>query len=249
MARPDVVAYLRENLKKFPEDVLRRQLASDGVDEKEFKEALLEIKKPPRTKIKAKASGALGRALMAAGLSSVIAAVLVAVFQKPPTPKPTIESSAAGGQSGFVGHYGYVVRLPEGYAAVQSFKDQAKTVEVVHFCRSGTDPTSFLDEGLFGQLGIVRLETRPLPVSDDLEGLEKLTNLITGRAQQRGEKFTVKTLQVSNLRGVQITYEAPFSRVEAFLLGHEALYAFMAGQDDETFRGIVQSLRDARSEI
>lgn len=248
MARPDIVAYLRENLKKFPEDVLRQQLASDGVDEKEFKEALLEIRKTPKTQLKAKASGALGRALMAAGLSSVLGAVLVAVFQKPAAKaKPALE--AAPGQSGFVGHYGYVVRLPEGYAAVQTFKDQSKSVELVHFAKAGTDPTNFLDEGLFGQLGIVRLETRPSPVPEGLDGLERLTSLVTGRAQQRGEKYTVKNLQVSNLRGLQITYEAPFSRVEAFLLGRDVLYAFMAGQDDDTFRAIVQSLRDARSEI
>ena len=151
-------------------------------------------------------------------------------------------------EAGFVGKYGYVVRLPEGYSAVQSFKDNTKTIEVVHFCRLGTDPTNFLNEGLFGQLGIVRLTVQPSPVSNDLHGLENLSSIIMSRAQARGEKFTVKNLQVSSLRGLQLIFDVPFPRVEAYILGHDVLYSFTAGQDDEYFRLLLQSLRDARSE-
>jgi hypothetical protein len=248
MVRPEVLRYLRDNLKKFPTDALRHQLALDGVSDQEFDAAVKELRKTQPTKIKARASGALGRALMFLGALGVVGAAALAVFQKPKVPSAEGPRSAPI-EAGFVGHAGYVIKLPSGYAAVPRFKDESKTVELVHFCKAGTDPTNFLDEGLFGQLGIVRLEARPSPVPTDLSGLERLTSLITGQAQQRGEKFTVKSLHISTLRGVQLTYEVPFPRVEAYILGQQILYIFTAGQDDETYRSLVQSLRDARSEI
>lgn len=249
MPRAEIVGYLRENLKEFPEDALRQQLALDGVTDEEFDAALKEIKQPQSTKIKARASGALGRLLMFVGLGSVIGAVALAIFQKPHGAGDAAGSRAAPFEAGFVGRSGYVVRLPDGYTAVQSSKDAAKMIDLVHFCKIGTDPTLFLDEGLFGQLGIVRLEVRQSPVPNDLHGLERLAEMITSRALQRGETFTMKNLKISSLRGLQLTYDVPFPRVEAYILGREVLYSFTAGQDDETYRSLVQSLRDSRSEI
>jgi hypothetical protein len=248
MARPEVLRYLRDNLKKFPTDDLRRQLAFDGVTDKEFDEAVKELRATQPTKVKARASGALGRFLMLLGAMGVVGAAALAIFQKPKTQGAEGPRSAPV-ESGFVGHAGYVVKLPSGYVAMQRFKDQEKTIELVHFCKAGTDPTNFLDEGLFGQLGIVRMEARPSPVPTDLTGLERLTSLVTSQAQQRGEKFTVKNLQISTLRGVQLTFDVPYPRVEAYILGEQMLYLFTAGQEDETYRSLVQSLRDARSEI
>lgn len=252
MPRPEVVAYLKENLKKFPADELRGQLSREGVTDAEFDASLKEALKPvpEHTKVKARASGMLARVLMLGGTVAILAAAALAVFQRPPAAPATAGAAAAGvSESGFVGQAGYVIKLPPGYSAVQAFKDERRTIEVVHFCRSETDPTNFLDEGLFGQLGIVRLTVSPSPIPDDLHGLENLSNMVQGRAQQRGEKFTVKNLQISTLRGIQIIYEQPFPRVEAYILGRSTLYAFTAGQDDETYRGLLQSLRDSRSEI
>jgi hypothetical protein len=258
MVRADVVDYLRENLKKFPVEDLRSQLVAEGVSPQDFETALKEAQKAPAgapTKVKAKASGVMARLLLFAGMAAILAAAGLAVFQKPAAaPETAAAVAAAGGvtstEAGFVGHSGYVIKLPTGYTAVQSFKDpDRKTTEVVHFCRSETDPTAFLDEGLFGQLGIVRLVVSPSPIRDDLNGLENLTTMLQNRALSRGEKFAVKTLQVSNLRGVQIVYEQPFPRVEAYLLGRSMMYSFTGGQDDETYRGLLQSLRDSRSEI
>jgi hypothetical protein len=260
-ARAEVVEYLKGNLKKFPADALRAQLAKEGVTDAEFDAALREALKPPPaepTKVRARASGILARVLMFAGLGAIVAAAALAIFQKPaagPGGDTAAASAAAtttqagSGESGFVGHSGYVIKLPPGYAAVQRFKDERKTVEVVHFCKADTDPTNFLDEGLFGQLGIVRLRVEPSPIPDDLHGLENLTALVQQRAAARGEKFALKNLQISTMRGVQLTYEAPFPRVESFLLGRNMLYSFTAGEDDDIYRSLLESLRDSRSEM
>jgi hypothetical protein len=263
MLRADVVNYLKEHLKDYPADDLRQQLAAEGITEFEFDTALKEALRPvpeQPTKVRARASGILARVLMFGGTGAILAAAALAVFQKPAASpggdtaaavaaSTTTVAGAASGESGFVGKSGYVIKLPPGYSAVQNYKDDKKTIEVVHFCKSDTDPTNFLDEGLFGQLGIVRLTVSPSPVSDDLHGLDNLSSLVQNRALQRGEKFTAKNLQISTLRGVQLIFEAPFPRVEAYILGHTVLYSFTAGQDDETYRGLIQSLRDSRSEI
>lgn len=257
--RAEVVEYLKGNLKKFPVDALRAQLAQEGVTDAEFDAALREAMKPPPadpTKVRARASGILARVLMFAGLGAIVAAAALAIFQKPAgAPGDAAGSSSAAsaaqasGESGFVGHSGYVIKLPPGYAAVQRFKDERKTIEVVHFCKADTDPTNFLDEGLFGQLGIVKLRVEPSPIPDDLHGLENLTNLVQQRAAAHGEKFALKNLQISTMRGVQLTYEAPFPRVESFLLGRNMLYSFTAGRDDDIYRSLLESLRDSRSEM
>ena len=248
MLREDVVAYLRAHYKKFPEEQLRHQLANDGVTDAEFDLAMAEVKKPAPapTAVKANRSLKLARALMILGGITVVFAGVMAIAQRPR--QKADDPSLTTGDSGFIGHFGYVVRLPPGYQAVQS-RDERKNLEVVYFCKAGTDPTTFLDEGLFGQLGIVRLEVQPSPVPNDLHGLENLTKFVTGRAASRGEKHTLKNLQFSTLRGIQLNYDVPFPRVEAFILGREVMYTFTAGQDDETYRGLLQSLRDSRSEI
>lgn len=258
MARSDVVAYLRDNLKKFPEDVLRHQLEGEGVEPAEFDEALAAVRgkgngaKQPKEKMPGRKK--LARLLLASGLLILGGAVTMALLQKHKRGAAAgADASASAPPSaaidqGFVGASGYVVRLPDGYTAVQSFLDERKTVERVHFCKLGTDPTNFIDTGLFGELGIVRLTVQPSPIPDDLNGIDRLTSLVTAQANGRGEKFTLKNIQISSMRGVQLTYDAPFPRVEAYILGHSMIYQFLAGQEDEIYRTLLQSLRDARSE-
>ena len=262
MLRGDVVDYLKSHIKQFPVEDLRKQLSTEGVSEAEFDAALKETLRPLpagslpsySTKVKARASGVMAKFFMMAGAGAIIMAAIMAVVQKPasvPAKDGTATAAmpAVTAEGGFIGHHGYVVKLPTGYTAVQNFKDERKNLEVVHFCRQDTDATNFLNEGLFGQMGIVRLEVSPSPVADDLQSLDRLTQIITGRATARGEKFTVKNLQISSMRGIQLTYDVPSPRVEAFILGRSMLYAFTAGQDDETYRALIQSLRDARSEM
>lgn len=196
-----------------------------------------------------KPQGGAGRVFIIVGVSAVALAALFSLKTKPAAPPaPQSRAQNAAGESGFVGHYGYVVRLPAEYKAVQGFKDERKTLEVVHFCKMGTDPTNFLNEGLYGQLGIVRLEVQPSAYAGSLQGLDALTRLLAYRSQQRGEKYTLKNLQFSSLRGIQFTYDVPFPRVEAYILGDKVLYSFLAGQEDEAYRDILLSLRDSHSE-
>ncbi len=246
-AKPEVVSYLRQHLKQFTLAQLRAQLAQEGVSDMEFDEALKEAKTAPPPP---KKSGIAAKIFLAGGLAAVIIAALVSLSHKPedepaaPPPAP----AAAPSESGFVGHYGYVVRLPKEYTAVQNFVDEKKTVELVYFCKAGTDPTQFLNEGLYGQLGIVRLRVEPLEFSSDLDGLADLTHVVTSRAAARGEKYTLKNISISSMRGIQLNYDMPDARVEAFILGDKVLYIFMAGEEDQTYHDILNSLRDANSE-
>jgi hypothetical protein len=237
MVQPEIIAYLRANLKKHPIDQLREQLASEGVSELDFNEAL----KAAMQKKNA------ARLFLAAGLAVLGAAAGLMLMS--PDPETTLpEMPKAPEESAFVGHSGYVIRLPRDYMAVASFKDAKKTWEVVHFCKIGTDPTNFLNEGLFAQLGIVRLDVEPNTLAGNLNDVEMLSRIVTRRLQARGDKFVIKNLQVSSLRGIQITTELPNPGVEAFILGQRFLYRFTAGQVDEIYLEIVNSLRDPQSE-
>lgn len=249
-AKPEIVAYLQENLKKFSVEQLRGQLAQEGVSAFEFDEALRIAKEKPAPSAPKKASPA-GKIFLAGGLAAVVIAALVSLDRKPEeevvgTPRPAAPSL----ESAFIdtGRYGYVVRLPKDYVAVENFQDDAKSIELVYFCKGGTDPTQFLNEGLYGQLGIVRLRVEPSPFPNDLNGLNALSRAVTARANGRGEKFTIKNISVSSMRGIQLRYDLPFARVESFILGDKTLYSFMAGDEDEIYKDIVYSLRDANSE-
>ncbi|MBI3551161.1 MAG: hypothetical protein HY077_01475 [Elusimicrobia bacterium] len=245
-AKPEVVAYLLENLKKFSANQLREQLAQEGISQKEFDEAFSAAQQAALAAPARKPSPA-GKIFLAGAGAAVIIAALVSLSHKPaeePPPPPPATSA----ESAYVGHYDYVVRLPKDYVAVQKFKDDRKTIEQVYFCKAGTDPTQFLNEGLYGQLGIVRLQAEPSEFANDLNGLAALTRAASSRAASRGEKFSVKNIQISSLRGIQVNYEMPNARVECFILGDKVLYSFLAGEDDDTFRDILNSLRDANSE-
>lgn len=254
--RDDVIAYLRENLKRFPIDQLRAQLSADGVSDYEIDEALRIVLRAPTA-----ASGinkaapknkAPARLLIAGGVVIVgIVAVLVATGSRTPSAppaEPTAAPTASAVEGGFVGRGGWVIGLPKDYSAIQGQADPKRSAEVVHFARGGTDPTNFLHEGLFGQLGIVRLEVRPSPLAGTLSGPDSLSATISGRLAANGDKFTVKPLQVGSLRGVQFTIEPPNAGVEGYLLGRQLMYRFTAGQEDEIYRELVNSLRDPHSE-
>lgn len=245
-AKPEVVAYLAQHLKKFTVEQLREQLAQEGISPDEFDEALKEAKKAAQRR----KSNMAVKVFLAGGVAAGAVAALVSLNQKPAeqTPAPAPPPIVSPEESGYVGHYGYVVRLPKDYVAQQSFKDDQKTVELVYFCKAGTNPTQFLNEGLYGQLGIVRLQANPSEFPNDLDGLAALTRTVSSRAASRGEKFSIKNIQISSMRGIEVTYELPNARVEAFILGDKVLYYFMTGQDDQTFQDILNSLRDANSE-
>lgn len=250
MVKPEIVAYLQAHVKNHPIDALRQQLASEGVSaidfEDSFKAAMRAAVAPPSPSHPSHASLVL-LILGAIAAAAMLAALSLRRDASPPSSSGTVVS--ATGAAAYVGKGGYVVGLPGGYEAVSSFEDAQKTKELVYFCKKGTDPTNFLHEGLFGQMGIVRLQTQPNPFSGSLTGLDQLVRSLNAQHAAAGEKFSLKNIQVSSLRGVQVTVELPIPSVEAYLLGEKVLYRFFAGQDDEIYRGILDSLRDPRSEI
>ena len=255
MLRPEVVQYLRDNLSKHPVEALRRQLHEEGVSDVDFEHCLADAlrgPKPAPTSKKKKPSGKAARLALLGGLALIVGAGLFALSRKssnPTLPAPPPESAAAGsGESGFVGSNGWVVRLPKDYSGFSEFHDSSKTDEIVHFAKRGTDPTNFLDEGLYGQLGIVRLEVAPSQFPANMTGAASLANAVRNKTAAHGEKCVMKTIQIGTLPGVQVNVQAPFPRVEAYILGRNDLYFFYGGQEDDVWRDIVLSLRDAHSE-
>ncbi|MDE2491741.1 MAG: hypothetical protein KGM24_12915 [Elusimicrobia bacterium] len=256
MIRPDVVEYLRENLPKFPIDALRRQLYEEGVSDIDFEACLEEAQRVPTAAEKKKTAAAKApaasnkKAKLLAGLGAALigGVLLYALSQNEPASAPKKAAPAPTGVSSYVSPRGWVVRLPQNYVAVAAYKDDAKTVEVVHFCPRGTDPTNFLDPGLFGPLEIVRVEVERSPFPSNPTGLSEMAQTVEQRATARGEKYAMKMIHIATLPGVQLNILAPFPRVEAYVLGQRDLYFFYGGQEDDVWRGIVQSLRDAHSE-
>lgn len=251
MIRAEVVDYLRTNLPQFPLEELRQQLLKEGVSSEDFEQCLKEAQRPPQAPpapSKAERARKAAKLLLAFGLLMILA-VGVFVFQKPAkSPGVGAAAGSSGAESGFVGANGWVVRLPKDYVGMSEFKDSTKAVEIIHFSKRGTDPTNFLNDGLFGQLGIVRLTVSPSQFPANPTGTASLSGVVSGRTSARGEKFEIKNIQIGTLSGVQVNIQSPFPRVEAYILGRRDLYFFYAGQEDEVWRDIVLSLRDARSE-
>jgi hypothetical protein len=250
MVSPEVVSYLQENLPKFPIEELRRQLFAEGVSDLDFQDCLAAALRAPRTEKKKLALPAGNRSAQLFLILGVLVFVGVALFALSQKSAPAEDPNAAtaGGESGFVGPSQWVVRLPQGYVGATGFKDSGKKHEVVHFCPKGTDPTNFLNEGLYGQLGIVRLEVFPSPFPDNPTGVSTMAQRVQSRLTGQGEKFSLKNVQVGTLPGIQVNVLAPFPRVEAYVLGKSSLYYFYAGQEDTVWRDILLSLRDAHSE-
>lgn len=250
MVMPEVVAYLQENLPKYPVEELRRQLYAEGVSDIDFQDCLAAALRAPRTETKRRSSAVpnnkAAKVFLALGVLVIMGVGLFALSRKSePPPDP---AASATGESGFVGPSQWVVRLPQGYVGMTSFKDQHKKHEVVHFCPAGTEPTNLLNEGLYGQLGIVRVEVFPSPFPDNPTGVSTMAQRVQQRLTAQGEKFAIKNIQVGTLPGIQVNVLSPFPRVEGYVLGKNVLYYFYAGQEDAVWRDIVLSLRDARSE-
>jgi hypothetical protein len=251
MVKPEVVAYLQANLKKHPIDELRRQLSQEGVGDVDFDDSLkAAMRAPPTLAPGREAPSRASVVFLVAGVTIVGAlAAFLTLQREPPRPTPTSTTVVSStGESAFVGNTNYIIRLPKNYEAQAAFKDEKKTIEIVHFCRTGTDPTNFVHEALFGQLGIVRLDVQPNPWAGDIMGPERLLRTVGSERTARGDKFTVKNIQVSSLRGVQVQTELPEASVEAYILGEAVMYHFYAGQEDGVYRDIVNSLRDPHAE-
>ncbi len=243
MAKPELVAYLQTNMKKYPVDALRKQLAADGVSTADFDAALQEALRTPLPRRLAPKKHLAGAIFLIGGVIIVLVFALISLSRQPP-PGAELEPKQRLMEGAFVGEAGYIVKLPEGYAAIAGTKGGLGKIEIVHFAKKETDPTNFVNEGLYGQLGIVRLEVRRHRLAGTFDGMERLTAMIEAQAIRREEKYAKKSLQISVLRGVEFTFEVPFPRIETYILGEQHLYLFTAGQVDEIYKEIVYSLRD-----
>jgi hypothetical protein len=258
MVRTEIVDYLRQNLGAFSEEDLRRQLREEGVSDADFEDSLVVVRLNPKpTALRAAPKNPekdrRRTMMLAAVLGSVLLLALGVLMLMTPSKPASAAADAASagdaastGETGFIGHAGWVVRLPQNYAAVRQFNDAAKTDEVVHFCPRGTDQTNFIDEELFGQLGIVRVEVAHSDFPANPTGVAQLSRRVAEKL--RSAKYTSKPLQIGNLSGVQANVQTPFPHVEAYLIGQSDVYFFFAGQEDDVWRAIVLSLRDAHSE-
>lgn len=252
MLRPDVVEYLKENLKSYPVEVLRKQLGDEGVSDQDFTDSLAVALRAPTTVSKtlpAKRKTSLAAiAFLCVGVAIILSIGFYALSQKPKLSHSEGNTENPSGESGFIGHAGWIVRLPKDYVGVSDFRDAGKQHQIVYFCKKGTDPTNFVNEGLFGQLGIVKLEVLPTQFPNNPTGIANLSRMAAGKYKNAGEKFTMKNMQVATLPGVSVTVLSPFPRAEAFVLGQDHMYFFSAGQEDDVWRDIVLSLRDAHTE-
>ncbi len=252
MMRAEVVDYLRVNLPKHSVSELRLQLEEEGVSETDFEDSLAEALRGPKAKPPSKRrppTSAAAKLLIMCGLALIVGVAVYALARRLAPPPPAAPAGAAvPAESGFVGPEGWVVRLPKGYAGVSDFEDEAKSIRAVYFCPRGTDPTNFIDKGLYGEIGIVRLEVVPSEFPANLTGAADLSAAVARKTRERGETFVMKNIQIGTLPGVQIDVQTPYPRVEAYVLGRRSVYFFYGGQDDEVWRAIVLSLRDAQSE-
>ena len=253
MVRPEVVEYLRQNLPKHRAAALRRQLGEDGVSDADFEDSLAEALRGPRTRPPLKkvprGPGTAAKILLMGCLVLVLgAAVFVLAERFAPAPAAGVSPSEGLVESGYVGSEGWVVRLPKGYEGVPKNEEGRQGDEVVYFCPHGTDPTNFIDKGLYGEIGIVRLEVDESQFPASLVGASELSDAVARKTADRGETYVMKKIQIGTLPGVQIDVQSPFPRVEAYVLGGQNVYFFYGGQDDDLWRSIVLSLRDANTE-
>jgi len=252
MLRPDVVEYLKDNLKSFPVETLRKQLADEGVTDADFSDSLAAALRSPTTVSKKIATrpkaGLAAIAFLCIGVALILSIGMYALSQKPKLTDAEGNTENPSGESAFIGHAGWVVRLPKDYVGVSDFTDSSKQHQIIYFCKKGTDPTNFLNEGLFGQLGIIKLEVLPTQFPNNPTGVANLSRMAAGKYKNAGETFSMKNMQIATLPGISVTVLSPFPRTEAFVLGQNQIYFFSGGQEDQIWRDIVLSLRDAHTE-
>ncbi len=253
MPDPKLVAYLRKTVPQYGAEAVREKLVEEGVAENDFDEALaVAIKPKPK---KQPLLMALGAGIFALG------AILFFFSQESPKPaavpplsvggEPDSSSQSTssplppGAPKGpFMGHYGWMLQLPPGYSTQSSFKDLGNRTEVVFLFPERTDPTNFVNEGLYGQLGIIRLEVSPLRIAQGTIGIDSLRAGITQTLNNRGDTYELNDTTVGGLPGFVVKITSPFPLVQAFVVGQKVMYVVTAGVDDPVFRNALQSLTE-----
>ncbi|MBI5200706.1 MAG: hypothetical protein HY925_03885 [Elusimicrobia bacterium] len=255
MPDPQLVAYLRKTVPQYGAEAVREKLVEEGVDEHEIDEALAVAIKPKADKKKPLLI-ALGAGIFSLG---AVLFFFSGEAPKPQTNAPmtvggepeaaalsaTTASLPPGAPKGpFMGHYGWMLQLPPGYATQSGFKDLGNRTEVVFLFPEKTDPTNLGNEGLYGQLGILRMEVSPLRIAQGTIGIDSLRAGITQTLNNRGDTYELADTTVGGLPGFVVKITSPFPLVQAFVVGQKVMYVMTAGVDDPVFRNALQSLTE-----
>ncbi|HVE11866.1 MAG TPA: hypothetical protein VNI01_00610, partial [Elusimicrobiota bacterium] len=242
--------FVRENLKAHGADAVRRRLEDDGVAPDDIAAALAEAAPSPPKK-------ARNRMLPLAAGAAVLAAIGAVLMghgpQKekaggaappvPTAPDPYSDSSAPEERI-FRGHYGYILKLPQGYEADADFADAGKIQEVVHFFPKGTDRQHLINEGLYGALGILRLEVSPRRVPQGLIDSPTLATWVTTKLARDKAKFEKRDQSVHGMQGFVIAESEPFASAKAYIVGQKVYYTLTAGSENSVFNAILSSITE-----
>jgi len=247
MANPELVQYIRQHLRAHGEAAVREQLLAEGIAPEEIDAAFACIPKPGRAR---RPKGKPAILALCAGAALIGVAVYVAL-QKPHAPEEAPPAAgnpaAAAGTSSaeeagiFRGYYGYMLKLPAGYEAAGGFDDPTKTHEVVHIFPKGTNPTHFIHEGLYGQLGILRIEASPRRRPDGLIGIDTLKAVALARLRVDRATYTTRSIFVNGLPAFIVSVTQPFAEVKAYIVGQKVYYIVAAGADNELFNGVLET--------
>lgn len=244
MADAELVSYIKNNLRNYGAETLRGQLIKDGVAPEEIDAALVEataaVGRP----------GGLARYAVLGGAVLLVLAILLSVRKPGDAPAPAKDPRAgetedAHASQVFRGHYGYIMKLPPGYEAFGAFRDPNKTEEVVYVFPKGTDPIHFIHEGLYGSLGILRLEVTRRRVPQGQVAIDQLKLWITGKLDQEKSTYSVRDLQVNGMEGFLVNAEKPFKYAKAYMVGEKVRYTLTGGEETGFFSDILSSLIEA----
>ncbi|MFA5139539.1 MAG: hypothetical protein WC728_09940 [Elusimicrobiota bacterium] len=246
MIDQDIVSYIRANVPRYGEAAVKEFLAKEGLSAADIEAAFAEAEEDdepvgkPNIALYALVCGVLLLAgAVYLGLSGRSASDPKAVRENPEDGLGDIQVTT---ESPFRGHYGYILNLPPGYEAHRSFADAQKTLEVVHLCPKGTSPTNFLHEGLYGQLGILRIEATPRRVPQGTIDINAVKLWATEKLAREKSTYTSRSMAVSGMPAFIVNVEKPFKSVSAYIVGQEVRYTLLGGEENDTFTAVLSSL-------
>lgn len=244
MADPELVAYIRKHSQLHGAASVRTQLIRDGLPPSEIDQAFEEAQSSTMRKARNKRNFAL----FAVGAGGILLAMALFLSREPSTPKDkaATEASAAAAlePSVFRGHYGYMLRLPAGYSATGGFSDNEKKVERVYIYPTGTDSSHFIHEGLYGHLGILKLETAPRRVPQGHIGIDTLKSWVTHKLDSEKAEYTKRDIIVHGMQGFVIAAEKPYQYARAHIVGEKVRFMLVGGAEGELFTDILSSLAE-----
>ncbi|MFH2202074.1 MAG: hypothetical protein ABIJ96_03065 [Elusimicrobiota bacterium] len=254
MPDPELVEYLKNNLPLHGEPALRAQLAKDGVSEKDIAEAIAAAHSgDAAAEAKRRHKKRLALIAVTAGVVLVALAVSLSIKKPPPPPDKTtaadigdidIEDGASEGEV-FRGHYGFMFKLPPKYQAHSLFLDPKKTHERVYIYPKGTNPQHFIHEGLFGSIGILRLDVMRRRVPQGFVGIDTLKSWVTAHLDSDKASYQMRDLMVHSKPAFIINTEKPFRSAKAYIIGQKVRYELTGGEENTIFTSVLSSLYEA----